>query len=323
MDATGCVTYAWPNLQDKIMQRLIITLLLALGLATEGSADRARYIELARRGWGYELRTALPMRAFPAPVHINGRDLAGSSLCVVGERPHPSSLKTLNAFRALIAHTFGKPLTMRHAGRSAEQCGSGRTVILRLYSGFPPNRALTADLAWMNDVHVLGLPKGSYYTATSPAMAQTFFGKRGQGTHIMVKQPALPRPGTLETAFYKSILIEELFQSFTFGMDIMLFDRAAAFESKLQETPVNLHRLSWESRDFMRALVNSNPDGLCFFDVFMLHAVAQAPVDQTVDPEFISFIDRAYDSLLMQTQDTVADPRFADLLAPGCAFLPQ
>lgn len=65
----------------------------------------------------------------------------------------------------------------------------------------------------------------------------------------------------------------------------------------------------------MRALVNSNPTGLCIFDVFMIHAVAVAPVDQTVDPEFTSFIDQEYDSLMVQAQETLADPRFAGILA--------
>ncbi len=305
------------------MQLLVVSLLLALSTASAAIAERARYVELARRGWNYELRTTMVGRDLTIPVHINGRDFAGASLCVVGERPHPASLETLNAFRGLIEHTFGKPLTMRHAGISADQCGSGRTVVLRLYSGFPPNTALTDDLAWMNNVHLLGLPQGSFYAAASPAMAQTFFGRRGQGTHIMVKQPALPRLGKLESSFYKSILIEELFQAFTFGMDIMLFDPSAAFESKLQETPLNLHRFSWESRDFMRALVNSNPTGLCVFDIFMMHAVADAPVDQTVDPDFISFIDQEYDSLMAQAQETLADPRFASIVAPGCSRASQ
>lgn len=292
---------------------------MTMAVAGEALADKARYLELARRGWNYDLRTDLPGRDLSIPIHINGRDLAGVALCLVGEEPHPTSLAVLNAFRALLRHAFDKPVTMRHAGPSADQCGSGRTVILRLYSGRPPNQALTDDLAWMNRVHVLGLPMGRFHAVTSPAMAQTFFGRRGQATHIMVKQSALARLGALERAFYKSILIEELFQSFTFGMDIMLFDRAAGFQSKLQETPFNLHRLSWESRDFMRGLLRSNPGGLCVFDIFMLHAVALAPVDQTVEPAFISYIDREYDNLLARANETAADPRFAGIISRDCS----
>ena len=290
-------------------------------LATPLSADRADYVDLARKGWNYELRTTMVGRDLSIPVHINGRDLAGASLCLVGEAPHPASLEIIDAFRKLAEHVFTKPLTMRYAGVSASACGSGRTVILRLYSGLPPNRALSADLQWMNGIYDLGLRAGSDFAATSPAIAQTFFGRRGQGTHIMVKQPALTELGPLEAIFYKSILIEELFQSFSFGMDILLFDRAAAFRSKLQETPVNLYHLSWESHAFMRNLVTSNPSGLCPFDVFMLHAVAEAPVDQTVDPAFIDYIDDHFDDLLARADATLADGRFASIIDRDCARL--
>lgn len=304
------------------MRLWISALCLAALLVTPATADRTVYLDLARRGWSYELRTTMVGRDLSIPVHIHGRDLAGASLCIVGERPHQASLDILNAFRALARHVFGKPLTMRYAGRDASGCGSGRVVVLRLYSGHPPNRALSADLRWMNHVYQLGLPKARFYAATSPAMAQTFFGRRGQGTHIMVKQPGLDRPGRLERAFYKSILIEELFQSFTFGMDILLFDRASAFQSKLQETPLNLQRLSWESQAFMRALLRSNPAGLCAFDVFMMHAVAEAPVDQTIDPGFIDYIDREYDALFDRAAATMTDARFAPILATTCQRAP-
>lgn len=305
-----------------MMRLLILGLCLAGFVVTPAAADRTAYLELARRGWSYELRTTMVGRDLSIPVHIHGRDLAGASLCVVGERPHPVSLEILDAFRALALHVFGKPLTMRYAGRDASGCGSGRVVVLRLYSGHPPNRALSADLWWMNQVYQLGLPKARFYAATSPAMAQTFFGRRGQGTHIMVKQPGLDHPARLERAFYKSILVEELFQSFTFGMDILLFDRASDFQSKLQETPLNLQRLSWESQAFMRALLRSNPAGLCAFDVFMMHAVADAPVDQTIDPGFIDYIDREYESLFETAAATMADVRFAPILAESCQRAP-
>lgn len=300
------------------MRFWIVGVCLLLCVVTPAAADRAAYVDLARRGWNYELRTTMLGRDLSIPVNIHGRDLAGATLCVVGEEPHPNSLAVINAFRDLELHVFGKPLTMRYAGQDASGCGSGRTVILRLYSGHPPNRALSSDLNWMNQTYLLGLPERSFYAASSPAMAQTFFGRRGQGTHIMVKQPGRTRPGQLEAAFYKSILVEELFQSFTFGMDILLFDRAAAFQSKLQETPLNLHRFSWESSDFMRALLNSNPKGLCTFDVFMMHAVAETPVDQTTHPGFIDYIDREYDMLLARAAETMADGRFATIMAPGC-----
>ncbi|WP_262386449.1 hypothetical protein ROLI_042130 [Roseobacter fucihabitans] len=307
------------------MHRLILTLafaFLSMAPATPALADRSAYVDLARQGWHYQLRTTMVGRDMSIPVHINGRDLAGASLCVVGEKPHATTLETLNTFRALAGHVFDKPLTMRYAGRDAARCGTGRTVILRLYSGHPPNRALSADLGWMNRTYELGLPIKRQYAVTSPAMAQTFFGRRGQSTHIMVKQPRQARLGPLEQAFYKSILVEELFQSFTFGMDILLFDRGSAFQSKLQETPFSLYRLPWESRDFMRGILRSNPGGLCAFDLFMMHAVAQSPADQTIEPGFIDYIEAEYDALLAQATRTMADARFAPIVEPGCLPAP-
>ena len=288
--------------------------------ATPALATKAEFLTLAERGWQYELRTTMVGRDLSIPVHINGRDLAGASLCLVGEKPHSNSLDVINAFRELSHHTFGKPLPMRYAGRDATACGTGRTVILRLYSGRPPNQDLSDDLDWMNQTYQLGLPAGRYYAATSPSMAQTFFGRRGQATHIMVKKPGTDGLGPLEAAVYKSILIEELFQSFTFGMDILLFDPSAGFTSKLQELPLNLQRLPWGSRAFMRALLRSNPRGLCIFDVFMMHAVATAPVDQTNEQGFIDFVAENYDDLLAQAEASMTDDRFAPIVAPACAL---
>jgi hypothetical protein len=301
------------------MYRLLALFFIALSAATAALADKAAYLELARKGWVYELRTTMIGRDLSIPVSINGRNLSGASLCIVGDAPHPASLEVINSFRALVRHSFGKPLPMRYAGPDARGCGSGRTVVLRLFSGFPPNRALSRDLDWLNEVHLLGLPAGRIYAAQSPAMGQTFFGRRGQGTHIMVMQPAHGSPDQVEAAFYKSILIEELFQTFTFGMDILLFDRKSEFSSKLQEIPINLRRLPWNSHAFMRALSSANPQRLCPFDVFMLHAVAQAPVDQTLDPRFLDFIDVTFDQLMKQAADTIADARFSVIIDPSCA----
>ena len=305
------------------MRLVFFQMLLVVALATAVHAEKRDYVDLAQRGWGYELRSTMLGRDLAIPVHINGRNLAGASLCLVGEPPHPQTLATLKAFNALLKHSFGHPAPMRYAGLSARNCGTGRTVVLRLYSGYPPNRELSSDLDWLSEIHQLGLPVGRRYVVTSPAMAQTFFGHRGQGTHIMVKQPAHRRPDLLETAFHKSILIEELFQSYTFGMDILLYDKASGFLSKLQETPVNLQRLSWSSHDFMRALLNSNPKGLCAFDVFMMHAIAQAPVDQTIDPDFIDYITSQYDNLWAQADATLADPQFSGLFDEGCTTAVQ
>ena len=247
-------------------------------------------------------------RGFPAPI-----------ICIVGDKPHPITEQTIDAFRRLIEHVFDRPLLMRYAGSSAEGCGTGRVVMLRLYSGAPPNRALSADLDWMNEAYALGLRGKSAYAATSPAMAQTFFGRRGQGTHIMVQQPRWREIGALEERFFRSILIEELYQSFTFGMDVLLFDRTLPFLSKLQEKPTNLHRLPWNSKAFMQALLNASPAGLCAFDVFMLHAVARSPVEQTNKPAFIDFIEAEYDTLISVAAETLKVPFVKSLMDPSCA----
>lgn len=298
-----------------ILSFTLIAVLLSAKLAHAGKND---YLNIVRQGWGYELRTTVVRRNTAIPVHINGRDLAGASLCLIGERPHAQTLIVLNAFRDLLKHSYGAAVPMRFAGPSAESCGSGRTVVIRLYSGYPPNREFSSDLEWMNKVHLLDLPVGRKYLVTTPGMAQTFFGRRGQGTHIIVLQPAHQHLNPLEAAFHKSILIEELFQSFTFGMDILVLDRTSAFLSKLQEIPFNLHRLPWKSHEFMRAFLRSNPGGLCAFDVFMLHAVSRAPVDQTTDPGFLDYIDHRYDHLWQITDKTLQDPSFSILFDDRC-----
>lgn len=303
------------------MRRLLAALVLTFAAPADAD-ERAAYLDLARQGWNYKLRTTMVGRDASIPVHINGQDLAGVSICIVGEQPHALTIETLTAFRALLQHGFGVPVPSLYAGADATGCSADRQIILRLYSGRPPNRMLSKDLEWLNQKYQLGLPPGRIYTANSPALAQTFFGRRGTATHIMVKQSALDRLGPLETAFYRSILIEELFQTFTFGMDVLVFDRAAGFLSKVQESPLNLHRLRWGSRDFMRALLKSNPRGLCEFDLFMLHAIALASVDQTTDAAFLEYIYDDYDTLVQLAAKTAANEQFAILFDPTCGGIP-
>ncbi len=300
------------------MANWIIALIGALALATPATADRTAFLALAEKGWHYELRTTMLGRDMTIPVHINGRDLAGAALCVVGEKPAQQTLTVIRAFDRLVQRVYSKPLPMRYAGKTARNCGSGRMVVLRLYSGSPPNRALSDDLNRMNEVYDFGLPAGRSYAATSPAMAQTFFGRRGKGTHLMVKQSRRRVPGAIAREFYRSILIEELFQSFTFGMDILQFDRTAPFLSKLQEIPMDLRRMAWDSEGFMLAMLRSNPPGLCTFDLFMMYAVARAPVEQTNEAAFIDYIGAHFDDLLVLARETMTDPDLAPILAPDC-----
>ncbi|SFD63252.1 hypothetical protein [Roseivivax sediminis] len=302
------------------MLRSVLALVFLMSTASDAASGRDTVLQMARKGWVYELRTTMIGRDMSIPVRINGRDMAGAAICVVGEAPNRQTRAVLDEFRALMRDASGKTLPMRYAGPSARACGTGRTVILRLYSRRPPNAALTDDLHWMNEVLKLGLPTGRSYMAVSPAMAQTFFGRRGSGTHLMVKQAASNAVTRTERAFYRSILIEELFQSFTFGMDILHFDRDAAFLSKLEEYPTNLMDLPWESRMFMEGILNSNPTGLCAFDVFMLHAVASSPVEETNDAAFLDFIDARYEALTDRTRTTLANADFEMLFDPECVI---
>ncbi|MEM9551795.1 MAG: hypothetical protein AAGA05_11500 [Pseudomonadota bacterium] len=304
-----------------MIYRLLLTCLALICAKTSvaESASKADYLELARRGWNYELRNTMVGRDLSIPVHIHGKDIAEATLCIVGEAPHPKTRLVLDAFGALIEHSFGLPLRMIYGGARPAGCDAARVAILRLYSDGPPNGALSEDLHWLSDRFELGLPAERQFFASSPAMAQTFFGRKGQGTHIMVQQPSFETLSALEAAFYKSILVEELFQSFTFGMDVLIFDRSAGFLSKLQEMPTNLPRRPWTSRSFRRALLSSNPGGLCTFDLFMLHAVGRAPVEQTVHPAFLTYIDGEFDALTDLAQTTMNDPRFAPLVDPHCA----
>lgn len=303
------------------MRCLPLIVLLLCALALPGRADvRGDTLALARSGWTYQLRSAMFRRDATIPVHINGRDLSGAALCIVGDHPDAQTAETLRAFGALLQSAYGKPLPMRFAGAEARGCGFGRTVILRLYSGAPPHDALTRDLAWMDRAYGLGLPDGRRYIATSPGMAQTFFGRRGAATHLIVQQAGARAPSPLGRAYFRSILVEELFQSFTFGMDILKLDRRAPFRSKLEEIPQDLRRQPWGSEAFMATLLRSNPARLCRFDVFMLHAVAASPVDQTTDPAFLDWIDGAFDTLFSRAEATVADVRFAPILDPACVL---
>lgn len=305
---------------------LIICLsILSTALASNSGAatHKDSYLDIARQGWSYQLRTTMIGRDMSIPVHINGRDLAGASICMVGERPNGQSLQVINAFRKLVAQVYGKPVPIRFAGPTARLCGEGRVVVLRLYSGAPPNRALSDDLDWMNQTYQFGLPKGRFYAASSPAMAQTFFGRRGQATHIMVQQTAIPGRDRMEDTFFRSILIEELFQSYTFGMDILQFNREDPFFSKLQEVPLNLHRLPWGSRAFKRALLGSNPPGLCEFDVMMMHAVAGSPADETTMPVFIDYIDQNFDQLVQASRATIEDQTYKLIIDRNCQPVTQ
>jgi len=303
---------------------LLLSVFFAVTAAFSAQAlsDRTQFLDLARKGWVYELRSSMwrPEPKRP-PIRINGRDMAGAALCVVGEAPHPHTKAVIDAFRNLVADIFGKPMPMRFAGADLSTCGTGRLMFLRLYSGLIPHRAFNDDLRYMDDSYGIGLSRNRDQFIRSPAQAQTFFGRNGRATHLVVKQPVGLVLSPLEQQFFTSIMIEELYQAFTFGMDILHFDRKAAFASKLEEFPVNLRHLPWDSPMFMEGLLRSNPTGLCQFDIFMMHAVAQAPVERTNSDAFLRFIETRFDDLLGQAKRTISEPTYAQIFDWLCATL--
>lgn len=299
--------------------RLVLFVLLIAALPVQAGTDRGPFLDMARKGWVYELRSAMwPRAADMPPIRINGRDMAGSALCLIGEPPHPQTLQVLQGFAALMREVFGKPLPLRFTETGMAGCGTGPIVFLRLYSGASPHGALNDDLRRMDQSYGIGFPDGGSQRALSPEQAQTFFGRHGMATHMLVKQPHQKVTNALEQKFFASILIEELYQSFTFGMDILHFDLQVQFLSKLEEAPINLRNLAWDSPRFMQGLLRSNPARLCPFDVFMLHALARSPAEQTNSPEFLRFIETTFDDLELLTGETIARPEHALIVDSAC-----
>ncbi len=304
-----------------LFRTLVVLALCAAGPALS-APDRVTYLDLARKGWVYTLRSAMLGRdPDSVEVTINGRSHSGAALCIVGEAPHPQTWATLRAFDALMSDVFQKPVPMRFAGDKLASCGTGRTIYVRLYSDRAPHRAFNEDLRRIDGVFDIGLPRSRDQYVLSPAQASTFFGRRGQVTHLLVMQPPEGTTTDLQSRFFASILIEELYQAYTFGMDILHFDREQPFLSKLQEFPVNLRHMPWTSPAFMEGLLRSNPSGLCHFDVFMLHALAHAPVERTNDATFIDYIDARFDALDDLAGGTVRKSDVAGILDPRCGLL--
>lgn len=280
-------------------------------------AQEAAWLDMARRGWSYELRETMVGRDLSIPVRISGRALARSDICLVGEAPRPETRAILDAFTALLGHVHGHTPRLI-AVDMAQDCPETVQVLLRLRSGSAPETGMSRDVAWMEARFGLGLPPRHDWTATAPAMAQTFFGRRGAATHILVEQAA-GAGDAADALYFRSILIEELFQAFTFGMDILHIDARVPYLSKLEERPLRMvRRPQPDTPDYRRALLGTNPPALCPFDILMLHAVAEAPVAETNGPDFLAYIEASFAGLLARAEATMQDARFAPLLDPAC-----
>jgi hypothetical protein len=298
-----------------VLRASFVTLLLCLPAPIV--AQEAEWLDMARRGWSYELRETMVGRDLSIPVQISGRALARSDICVVGEAPRPETRAILDAFTALLGHVHAHTPRLI-AADGAQDCPETAQVLLRLRSGTGPETGITRDIAWMEARFALGLPPRHDWTATAPAMVQTFFGRRGAVTHILVEQAAGAGNAT-DARYFRSILIEEMFQAFTFGMDILHLDARTPYLSKLEERPLRMVRRPLPGTpEYRRALLASNPPALCPFDILMLHAVAEAPVTETNGPDFVAFIKAEFADLRARAEATMQDARFAPLLDPAC-----
>lgn len=249
--------------------------------------------------------------------------MATGTVCLIGDPPHPTTREVLKSFSKLLHDVFGRELGFEMAGRDVSSCRLPARTYVRLYNSAPPHWAYNQDLRVLDRAYGIGLPKDRDQVVMSPGQASVYFGKRGTAAHLLIKQSAKRSETKLEHDFYATILIEELFQTFSFGQDILKFDRKAPFVSKLQEHPVNLRYLPWESEGFMRGLLESNPRGLCAFDIFMLHALAETQLVSVNSPEFLNFIERHFEQLLQQTAATLNDPGFRPILDRNCGELPS
>lgn len=295
-----------------------------------GSADDAQqptrddYLRLAQTGWVFELNSSHKRRspAFP-PVRFNSGEFAKGEICLFGAPPHALSRQIIRVFSDLLRDIYDRRLAVTFAGRNISNCPSRQRVYVRLYDDRLPRALYRADLVQLDHDFDIRLPSSGSEPASSPAQASVFFGAGGSVAHLLVNQPHNGELTELERNYFASILIEELFQVVSFGTDVVKFDAETPFLSKLQERPVNLRYLPWQSERFMAGLLGSNPSGLCAFDVFMLHSLAAANLETVNSDELILFIDANFDDLLSKTVRTLINPAYQPLLDQRCLALPH
>jgi hypothetical protein len=303
--------------------------LLAASLAPAALAHpptRDDYTSLVRLGWGYELRGSFRRRAAAGigPVTEAARALSRSGLCVIGEQPHALAAATVESFAELLEIVFGPPEGAEAVtlAEGPDGCGAVRRY-LRLHSRPGAGDAMRRDLITLDAMHGLDLPRGWQARLVSPGQAVTLFGPAGPVSHVLVRQPP---PGAAasrtELALLRSILLEELFQSVSFGLDVPRFDPRVPALSKIEERPVRIGRRGWETPEVMAELLRATPRALCGFDVFILHALAEAGDGAQTPADLPSVVESRFDSLLAAAARTLALPAVAVLLDPACTALP-
>lgn len=290
----------------------------------QNAPERAAYLALAKRGWVYDLNNRR-MRRDPSqpPIRFDSTAVARGPVCLFGDPPHPLSTAIVGAFDHLLHRVFGAAHDVATVPGPITGCPPRQRIYLRFYDGAAPAGPLNDDMRQLDEMFGIGFPTGWVEPIRGPGQTNGFFGSRGAAAHLLVAQPAPGRATPLEHEYFASILIEELFQAVTYGADILKFDRAAPFLSKLQEVPVNLRAFGWTSARYMEGIVASNPSGLCGFDVFMLHALAEAELADSNSADLLTSIDAGFDGLRAQTLATLADPQVAPLLDADCLTLPD
>lgn len=285
---------------------------------------RDQYLAIAKKGWVFEFRSSL-MRRDPdtPPVLLNGRTVATGAVCIFGAQPHPQTRATLVQFERLLRDIFRRDTAFTFAGSRIADCPTRQRIYLRLYDGFAPAGSFNADLQVLDQYFDFDLPKDRFEPVRSPAQGIGFFGRRGNVGHLLIRQSEMRDPTALQQKFYRSILVEELFQIISYGVDILKFDRKTPFLSKLQEHPTHLKHLQWGSEAFMQGLLDSNPAGLCGFDLFMLHALSTMDLESSNSPAFLEFIIDNFDDLLQRTELTLANDAISSLFDANCALTPS
>ncbi|MDW4498650.1 hypothetical protein R5H30_11705 [Sulfitobacter sp. D35] len=286
--------------------------------------DRSDYLNLARSGWVFEFNTRRMRRpADLPPIRFDSAEVATGEICLFGDPPKALSRQIIHSFTELLREVYERRLAVTFAGREIENCPPHQRVYIRLYSGAPPYARLNADLRLLDREFDIRFPPNWNEPVRSPAQANGFFGRRGASAHLLISQPPTDEMSDLQRDYYTSILVEELFQVVSFGADILKADRESPFLSKLQEAPVNLRYVPWNSERYMTGLLRSNPKGLCGFDVFMLHALAAADLESANSAELLDFIETHFDDLRARTERTLRHAAYAPMIDSSCAPLPD
>ena len=292
--------------------------MMMLAVGSEAAPNKADYMTLAKRGWSYEYRGSIRRQVPDIPAsHVLARTMAKRDICLLGSVPHPLTNEILAGFRGLLGQIFGDVGSVFDAVDTLTDCPTSATVFVRIYDRSLPFLEYNRDLQDLNSRFEIGMSDQTQQIL-SPAQAVTFFGKKGQATHITLMQPKRHRTTPLERRFFRSIMIEELYQSYSFGIDVFKVGRGGPYDSKLQESFVNLQGLSWLSESYMEGLLSSNPLGLCDFDLLMLHALAEVDENLTESNDFVQYLDNNFERLVTTAQEFAHRSHAAALMDPGC-----